>query len=146
MTEDLYTIQYDGYRGNGDRSALREPLVEYSPRKPRGRGLWIKLSVMFGRGADCPLATWTGAMIKVFLALASRIDEENTCFPSIKTLCEDTGQDGRFVRRNIKALEATGILVVARKLGCVNVYHITGYVAYGAGIPIVKSGGNSSTR
>lgn len=101
----------------------------------RREQVWIKLGVMLSRGEDAPWNSWTGSMKSVFIALALRVNEDNKCWPSIPTICEDTGLGRKAIWRATDELEATGALEVTCDLGRPNVYHITAYVAYGTANP-----------
>ncbi|TYL75343.1 helix-turn-helix domain-containing protein [Bradyrhizobium cytisi] len=51
--------------------------------------------------------------------------QNDYCFPGQRRLAEDLGLEERSVRRNLKALEANGLLTIQRRgLGKTNIYEL----------------------
>jgi hypothetical protein len=99
--------------------------------KSRTTTAWIKFGAGFSRGKNSLMRRLSGAQLKVFLALALRIGDHNTCYPSIPTLVEDTGLHRTAVMRAIKALEGMSLVKTVKRKGLSNLYSVMGYVAYG---------------
>jgi DNA-binding transcriptional ArsR family regulator len=60
-----------------------------------------------------------------FAMLLSYAWQNDYCFPGQRRLAEDLGLDERSVRRNLKALEANGLLTIQRRgLGKTNIYEL----------------------
>lgn len=96
---------------------------------------WVKFNVNFSRGEKSLLRRMTGGELKVFLAIALRIDERYSSFPGTDTIADDTGLHRSSVLRAIKSLEGLGIISVYRAPGLANTYTISGYMAYGKSEP-----------
>lgn len=109
------------------------------PEVVRGQP-WIKLSMAFLR----TMPKLKGAKLSVWLAIVLRINERYISFPSIKTICEDTGLSNRAVIDTIKELEESGYLTVKRRDRRVNIYQVRSYAAFGEAAPIIPSSEESS--
>ena len=60
-----------------------------------------------------------------FAMLLSYAWQNDYCFPGQRRLAEDLGLDERSVRRNLKSLEANGLLAIQRRgLGKTNIYEL----------------------
>ena len=60
-----------------------------------------------------------------FAMLLSYAWQNDYCFPGQRRLAEDLGLEERSVRRNLKSLEANGLLTIQRRgLGKTNVYEL----------------------
>jgi len=60
-----------------------------------------------------------------FAMLLSYAWQNDYCFPGQRRLAEDLGLDERSVRRNLKSLEANGLLTIQRRgLGKTNIYEL----------------------
>jgi DNA-binding transcriptional ArsR family regulator len=60
-----------------------------------------------------------------FAMLLSYAWQNDYCFPGQRRLAEDLGLEERSVRRNLKALEANGLLTIQRRgLGKTNIYEL----------------------
>ena len=60
-----------------------------------------------------------------FAMLLSYAWQNDYCFPGQRRLAEDLGLEERSVRRNLKALEANGLLSIQRRgLGKTNIYEL----------------------
>lgn len=61
----------------------------------------------------------------VLLALAYRADVSGSCYPSLEGLARLTGMDIKTVRKNVRALEASGYLVVQKRAGRTPLFTVT---------------------
>lgn len=60
-----------------------------------------------------------------FAMLLSYAWQNDYCFPGQRRLADDLGLEERSVRRNLKALEANGLLTIQRRgLGKTNIYEL----------------------
>lgn len=61
----------------------------------------------------------------ILLSLADRADENNSCYPSMVRLSEDTGLDRKTVIKAISGLKESGIIYIKRRNGNVNFYQLS---------------------
>ena len=73
----------------------------------------------------CRISQAEGSARLVLLTIAVHINPaSNTAWPSLATIARETKLSTRQVIRIVKKLEASGELLVLRRVGCVNVYRV----------------------
>lgn len=61
----------------------------------------------------------------VLFAMVSRSGKAGMCFPSYRKLAQDTGLSASTIKRTLKVLEDTGLIIRQRRFKRSNIYRIT---------------------
>lgn len=89
--------------------------------------------IKLGLGFRDELSTCKGAPLAVFLSICLHVNENGKAWPSIKTICKETGYETEAVAKAIRSLRDTGLIRVTPRKGYSSVYEPV-FAAYGRGI------------
>lgn len=87
---------------------------------------WVKFSTAF----RSELARVKGAALSVYVCLGLHVNSKGKAWPSIATICKETGYESEAVTRAIKTLKRLGLVRAEYRAGTSNQYTPT-HVAYG---------------
>ncbi len=101
---------------------------------------WIKLALQFRN----ILADLKGAKLAVYIAICLHVNESGKAWPSITTLCAETGYERASVIKAVKEIKEMGIMGVFKDRGKSNKY-TPAHAAYGENTPKPTSSENNTS-
>ncbi len=101
--------------------------------------------IKLGIGFRDELKACKGASLAVFLSICLHVNEKGRAWPSIKTICEETGYETEAVAKAVNTLKAHGLMRVTPRKGTSSIYEPV-LAAYGRGVVRGIGGGTRKTE